>query len=188
MMRLCGGVTVGLLLLATAAPVAAAQSLADIARNEEARRKRASTARTYTNADLSASNVTTEAPSITAAEPAPAPAVVPAEDGRPAARVEEDPATGRVNINTGKAEQELDEAYWRRIARDLRGRFARAESDVAAAESELAALAPGEAHETRESTTATLMRRRKDVRLLSDELTRFLNRARTSNVPSDWVR
>lgn len=177
-------VALAVIVLAATPRVAAAQSLADVARQQEENRSKHSAVRTFTNADLSTTSPAKDAPSTT--EPA-APAAAPAKS-EPATTFEEIPGTGTLNMIVRKADEKPNEDAWRRSARDLRGRLAKAQADVAAAESELAALRPGDDQETRQATTATLTRRRNDVRLLSEELTRFVLRAQTSTIPPEWIR
>lgn len=184
MTRTSWRVALAVMLALSAARTAAAQSLADVARNEEARRMQTAPARTYTNADLNVGTAPKEEPP--AGEPDTS--IAQPEKNRRSVTIVENQETGQVNISTPAEDQKPDEAQWRRTARDLRGRLAKAQSDAAAAESELAALVPGQAQDTRQSTTAALTRRRNDVRLLSEELTRFILRAQTSKIPSDWIR
>ena len=184
MRRACCRMTIAVLMLLGAAHVGAAQSLADLARQQEARRQQASAARKYTNTDL---NVEQPAKKASPEQEPGAPSTPPEAGQRPVTIVE-NPETGTANVRTAPGVQDPDEAQWRRAARDLRGRLAKAQADIAAAESELAALAPGEDQETRQSTTATLTRRRNDVRLLSEELARFTIRAQAAKIPPEWTR
>ena len=179
------------ILLTSSIPTIGAQSLGDVARRETERRKQAASGKVYTDGDLAPSDASTARAPEGQVESAPessgdTPKTPPAPgQARPPAK----PGTEPVLI---AGRQKRDEQYWRTLARDLRGRLAKAGSDVAAREARITEIdaAPQTPTSVRERETleASLPRLQRDARSLSEELTRFLTRAQMANVPDDWIR
>jgi hypothetical protein len=176
-----------LLFLAFEGQIAAAQSLGDVAQRETERRAQTTSGRVYTNADLAPVDASTPSPVPMAAEvpPGPAPDTPPA----PAAQPTDNPGIEPVIV---KPREKRDEQYWRRLARDLRGRVAKGNANIAAQEARLAEIDAGPQTPTavreREVIAATLSRLQLDARSHSEELTRFLTRAQIANAPEEWTR
>jgi len=184
-------VAAALLFLTAAVQIAAAQSLGDVARREAERRKQAASGRVYTNGDLAPVD-----------PPAPSAAPIPVEaatgsggdtPNTPAPTQEAQPANnGGGEPVIVKGREKRDEQYWRALARDVRGRLAKATADVAARDARLAEIDAGPQTPTtvreREVISATLSRLQRDARSHSEELTRFMTRAQLAKVPEDWIR
>lgn len=180
-------VVAALLSLAFEGQIAAAQSLGDVAQREAERRKQTTSGRVYTNADLAPVDASTPSPVPMAAEvpPGPAPETPPA----PAAEPTDNPGIEPVIV---KPREKRDEQYWRTLARDLRGRVAKGNANIAAQEARLAEIDAGPQTPTavreREVISGTVSRLQRDVRFLSEELRRFVTRAQLAKVSEDWIR
>lgn len=169
--------------LLMAAP-AEAQPLADVARKEQARREAVPTpGKAYTNGDLTPDRTgapTSEAPAAaTGASP------VQEADGDTAATaggaVSREPAAG--DAAAGQAEPRLDEAYWRRQARVLRGRVEKAREALAVVSG------PSEGNERQQARVAELRAAAEGVLTRAEAtLAAFEREARTLNVPAEWIR
>lgn len=190
-MRRCWSAILGALVLTLAAQVVSAQSLADVARREEERRKQVKSGRVLTNADLgpvdSAPPQTPRTPSSTAA---------PAEDtATPAGASGPDEKAGAPDAESatpGKPREKRDEQYWRNRARDLRERLAKANSDVVGAESRLTEMdatpASPQAARERDVMAAALAKLQAEAQARLAELTRFEAFAQAQKIPPDWTR
>jgi hypothetical protein len=177
-----------LLLVSADLPLGSAQSLGDVAQREAERRKQAASGRVYTNGDLVPvdESAPPPAPVPTAAAPAPSPGE-PAS--KPAAKPTDNPGVEPVLV---AGREKRDEQYWRKLARDLRAREAKANADVAAQEARIAEIDAGPQTPTtvreREVISATLSRFQRDARSHSEELTRFLTRAQMAKISEEWIR
>jgi hypothetical protein len=170
---------VGLSAATVVAAPAGAQSLADVARNEQLRRERVEApSKTYTNADLTpdpraVSAVETSRPLTSAA----ASEADNAGDERGA-----EPADGGAGAGAVVGEG-LDEAYWRRRAAGFRLRVER----TRAALEELSK--PSEAS-PREQARLVELRARAEQALAEaeEDLWRFMQVVDARGVPLEWVR
>lgn len=184
-----------LLLLSADLPLGSAQSLGDVAQREAERRKQATSGRVYTNGDLAVVDPPSSPPPPALAAPADG---LPktADEGTPEASKKAEPAAGTAPDTAVKpplkGREKRDEQYWRTLARDLRGRFAKATADVAAREARIAEIDASPQTPTlvreREVISATLSRLQRDARSHSEELTRFLTRAGMAKVPEEWIQ
>lgn len=167
--------------LATALP-ASAQSLADVARQEAARRDSvAQPAKAYTNADLKVDPLTSHVS---------APAAGEAEQGGylsiSAGRyvtAEELIANSNANIPTG--DKILQEPHWRGQAESLRGQLMKLQQDVAA----LAATVDDESRPASERAVADRLVAQKQV-VIEDLERRWLKmekQAEIQRIPKAWL-
>jgi hypothetical protein len=176
---------VGLLLVIPA--VTSAQSLADVARAEEARRKTVKkTAKVYTNGDLK--------PDITATPPSTPPAVPAA--GEPSTQV---PA---VNLPGGKAEPlppEKDPAYWSGRMNAARAALERSRVFADALQSRINALNTdfvnrddpaqrAQIETERQKALAELDRVKKEIAEQTKAISDIEEEARKAGVPPGWLR
>lgn len=184
--------TAGLVLVATAAQ---AQSLADVARQEQERRKAIDTpARVYTEADVQKNLPLTTA----AARPQPAADPAASPDGAaPADKPAGDKATtDKAAANAGEPK---DEGAWRSKMDQARDDVARSRRLLSAMEQQLVGLgiqassaaiagqkAPDPARQ--QEAAKEVDRLRADVQKYADALTRLENDARDKGVPPGWVR
>lgn len=182
-------------LLTATVPAAPAQSLGEVARREAERRAQVKAGRAYTNADLAPGD---------ASEPAPAPSPVPgpvetvtkagtAAPATPAPGEEAEPANDPgVEPIIVKAREKRDERYWRATTQDLRRRLAKVTADAAVRSARIREIDEGPRTPTtvreREVIAASLNRLVRDARAHSEELTRFLARARIAKIPEEWIR
>ena len=188
---------------AFAAP-AQAQTLAEAAKREAARRARLTESkRVITNADLEALPTRGGAAPATPAKPdailpptvtEPAGSAVPATlDGAAAAM----PADGQSDGPT-PARVKRDEQHWRERAQVIRQRLTRLQSDAAALDGRVKALnagidtAPGSdraalAADLRQAAEA-LARVQEELRLIQGEWRAFEDKAAEANVPPAWIR
>ena len=193
---------VAALLCATfAATAAQAQSLADVARREEERRKAiGSPGRVYTNDNLP---VATSGPPV----PPPAAAVVavPAASGTsttPAPGASASTPAGSTAAANPAAKDEgvkKGEAYWRQRLQQARDAQQRAEVVVAALQSRINALTSdavnrddpaqrGVITADREKALQEMERVKKDMQQLAQAITDIQEEARRGGVPAGWVR
>jgi hypothetical protein len=180
----------GLLLVGTAAY---AQSLADVARQEQERRKAVTTpARVYTEAD-----VLKNAPLTTAAA-----RPEPARDqsaGADAATADGKAATPTADAKDKDQGLPKDEASWRGRMDQARDDLARSRRLLAAMEEQLVSLgikassaaiagqkAPDPARQ--QEAAKEVERLRADVRKYSDALSQLEGDARSTGIPPGWVR
>lgn len=183
-----GGLTA---LLVSCAQAVAGQSLADLARAQEARSGQAP-GKHYTNNDLRpepARSATTTGAPVAGTPVAPA-AAAPGADATSAAT---DPATAATPAGgqPDKLKDPRDENYWRSRMAELRARVARLRGEIAAFEGRLAALdaQPGDAGvRERGLTLASLATRQRDLVSFEEEVGRWQQRARQANVPSDCLK
>jgi hypothetical protein len=175
-----------LLLVGHFALESSAQSLGELARREEERRRQTTSGKQYTNADLPHSEGAT-VPAVIPADPAPAAPAAPA-----------DPATASrpetaADAGTARGREKRDEKYWRARARELRGHVQRTQTEIASVEGRLAGLetrattAPDALRE-RDVTSAHLRKLRQNLQSFGEEVARFEQRARADRVPADWIK
>jgi hypothetical protein len=177
---------------------AAGQSLAEVARQEAARRKTtSSTGKEFTNADLKAapqpSPGTTTAAAIGTTLPPPPPLPrdeAPAAGGQPAADAPAAPAA---------ASEQKNEAYWRGRMSTARDNLARAQTFQLALQARIAALNtdfvnrddPAQRNvvaSDRQKAMTELDRVQKDITRYQAELTAIAEEARRAGAPAAWVR
>lgn len=170
--------------LVVIASSASAQSLGDVARQEEARRaavKAAARAKVLTNADLAADpNTGATAPESAVAVPAPpaASAVAPASASSGNASVA---VTAATPADTKPKE---DEASWRRRAADLRARVEKAQKTLDGFTNGTPAEDPRE-----QARVETLMKRaQNELTRAGDTFRRLMMQADAAGVPPEWVR
>jgi hypothetical protein len=178
-----GAAAAVVIFVVTGARSASPQSLGDLARRDEERRKQAATSdRVYTNDSLEAAG----------APPAPVtPAATPAA-AAPGAQVEKDSTTGQTSVKPPtQAREKRDEQYWRKLFMDLRANVARANADLDAERTRLDAVRGDESPagvRQREVLAASIARLENAVRIQSEELQRYLTRATRAKVPEEWTR
>jgi len=113
--------------IATAAPPVTAQSLGDVARQEESRRATAKkSTRVFTNASLAA-DAKSAPPAVAAPAPAPAGGYVSKSTGQ---TVSMDEIIARSQERLAIDRKHMDENYWRRNAAGLRAQIDKAQSQV----------------------------------------------------------
>jgi len=181
-------VAAAVLFLTFEGQAAAAQSLGDVAQREAERRKQVTSGRVYTNDHLAPVDAPAVSPAAapTETEPGPTTETPPTQ---PAANPTDKPGVEPVPV---KAPQKRDEQYWRTLLRDLRGRIATVNANIAAQEARLAEIDAGPqtltATRERAIISATIASLQRDARFVTEELTRFLALAQRGNVPAEWIR
>lgn len=166
---------------------ATADQLGSVAQREAERRKQAASGRAYTNADLTPVDAAAPQASVpTEVAPVPSPET-PAT--RPTPKPTDNPGKEPILV---QGREKRDEQYWRTLARDVRTRLAKLNAEVAAHEARIAVLDAGPQTPTavreREVISGTLIDLRKDARLVSEGLARFLTRAQLAKIPEEWIR
>jgi hypothetical protein len=173
-----------LTLLVCAKPVSA-QSLADVARAEEARRRTVKgTAKVYTNDDLRGGR-------DAAPTPAPAPATTKPETAKP--------DTEKPKPEDKDAEPPKDEKYWRGRAVGLRNAVARNKVLADALQSRVNALNTDFANmddpiqraaieQNRRTTMAEMERVKQETEKLNKDIVALEDEARKASVPPGWLR
>lgn len=165
-----------------AAHVAAGQSLGDVAKKEEARRKTVkSSGKVYTNDKL---------------KPAPQPSSPgPVSEPAPAATPSTEPEPAPSDAANAKA----DESTWRKRMADAREALQRSQTFAEALQNQLNSLAtdfvnrddPAQRNviaQKRDSVTAELARVKKDVADQTKAISAIQEEARRAGVPAGWVR
>ena len=170
-------VTAGLVAPLLVALPAAAQSLAEGARREEARREAMPDAvKTYTNKDLTP-DFTKAAPTETAPAEAAPTAERPSGDASPSVAPDQPP------VSAARTEPPLDEALWRRRAAGIKAQVDKARADVVA----LDKPPVGDARE--QARIAKLLATAQSVLDRAEEAQRlFLMQADAARVPGDWIK
>lgn len=193
-----------LVILACAESAAHAQSLADLARQEEARRQAVSVpARVFTSKDVPA-----VALPVPAAVPAPGTPDAPAQPEAPATAP---PAAETVSAPPAAPSEEpapaaappssdtRDETYWRTLHADARAALERTEATLRAFEQQYEALAArfvalGDASE-RAQVVADMEKAQSEIGRLQQEyiaqaqqVTAIEEQARRAGVPPGWIR
>ena len=177
---------VAILLIGNFALESSAQSLGELARREEERRRQTPPGKQYTNADLPDTDRAT-VPAVIPPEPGPAaPATAPAD---PAA------ANGRdaeADAASPRGREKRDEKYWRARASELRGHVQRTQTEIRSVEARLATLetraATSDALQERDVTATHLRKLRQNLQSFGEEVERFEQRARADRVPADWIK
>lgn len=174
------------LIMAVCSDHIAAQSLGELGRREDARRKQVGRGKVLTDADLPsqakpASGV--PIPATTTPKPVAVPAVAPGGDANA------QPATDAKPPESADVKDPRDETYWRAGARDLSQRLQRIRTDIAVVEERLAQL-EGRSGAAREYdvTKDALARLRQDLQFFSDERQRFEQKAQLAKVPLEWLQ
>jgi hypothetical protein len=178
------------------ANVAAAQSLGDVAKKEEQRRKTVKSGKVYTNDELkrdptpsvpaSASTGTTSTPSASST-PAPAPASSGNKSGK------DDSA------NKDGSADKSDEKTWRKRITNARESLQRSQAFADALQSQLNALSTDfvnrddpiqrqQIAKQRDGVVAELDRVKKEVAAQTKAISDIQEEARRANVPAGWVR
>jgi hypothetical protein len=188
-------VAVGLAAVLTSG--APAQSLGDVAKQEDARRKSAAAAgKVYTNDDLKGA----PAPASSPAAPAPstsapggaAPVAPPAADGAKA-------ADGDAKAAAGAPTSKDDEAAWRKKRQDTQEALDRAKVLAEALQSRINGLTAdfaarddpaqrAKVARDRQTALTELERVTKEVDQRTKELANLVEEARKAGVPAGWVR
>jgi len=199
MRRICTTGVV-LLLVAAATPLAA-QSLADIARREEERRKTIATpGKLYTNESLRP-----EPPPSTPASPAqPAAAAPAAPAGAPPAAgatpgQTPNPAAGQPGSGQPVAPAPANEAEWRKRITSARDALTRSQTFAEALQSRINALSTDFVNRDdpiqrdqiaaeRQKSTSELDRVRREIQDQQKAITAIQEEARKAGVPAGWVR
>jgi hypothetical protein len=182
--------------IAGLAAVDAAQSLADVARQEEARRKAIKNpGKVYTNADLKPDPTRTAVPGPSAAVDPQPPADATAADQVP-------PLTlpgGSVEEVSGDEDEEKGELYWRQRIGTARAVLDRSRVLADALQSRLNALAtdivnrddPAQRSQLeleRQRALAELERTQKDIAAQQATISEIEEEARKAGVPAGWLR
>jgi DNA repair exonuclease SbcCD ATPase subunit len=179
-----------LLLLAASVQLVDAQSLGEIARMEEARRKAISDAKVYTNDDLPA-----------VPDPAPAAAGAPqqpAADAEPASSPEDAQSEAAASTDSSDAAPR-DQAYWSGRMTDLEAALQRTSTLLQALQSRINALTADFAGRDDPAQRAVLAEERQRAVEEFDRLTKQLEsdreairdlqeEARRASVPPGWLR
>ena len=166
------------------AHVAAGQSLGDVAKKEEARRKTIkSSGKVYTNDKL---------------KPAPQPSSPPASQTVPASTPSTEPEPAP-SAPSDTATAKTDESTWRKRMADAREALQRSQMFAAALQNQLNSLATDFVNrddpvqrnliaQKRDSVTAELERVKKDVEAQTKAINGIQEEARRAGVPAGWVR
>jgi hypothetical protein len=168
---------------------ASAQSLGDVARQEQTRRQAVSRGKVYTNENLP--NVAPSSPLPSRAAQADAPAAGQAEPAPPADAAPAGTADGDGDVK--------NEAYWRERIAAERDALARAESFAEALQSRINALStdfvnrddPAQRNVIagdRDKALAELERVRKEIQDHTRAIGEIQQEARRAGVPAGWVR
>jgi hypothetical protein len=179
----------GLVILAS---IASAQSLGDIAKKEEARRKDVKApGKVYTNGNLRADTSS------------PAPAPVPAAQAGATGTEQVPPSPSGVQPKEGDKpatdEPKKDEAYWKARVAKARGDLERAQTFADALQSRINALTTDFAARSdpaqravigtdRQKALAELDRVKKEIEANTKAIADIQDEARKTNVPAGWVR
>jgi len=182
-------------------PHAAGQSLAEVARQEAARRQSVARGKVITNDDLKPAPPGSPAPPATAAStpgttlapPPPLEKALAADEKKSA--TESEAAKGGSPATDAKK----DEKYWRQRVTTTRDNLARSQTFKVALDARIAALSADFANRDdpaqrslvasdRFKAIAELDRVKKDILQYETELTTIADEARRAGVPAGWVR
>jgi hypothetical protein len=179
---------------------APAQSLGDVARKEEARRKATASGKVYTNDDVRGA----PAPATSPAQPAAG--GVPADAAKPDAKNEAKPATGgaakagaSADPKAGAPAGKSDETAWRERRKSIQDALARAESFAGALQSQINGLTtefaarddPAQRNKIgadRQKALTELERVKKEIQQHTRALADLQEEARKAGVPPGWLR
>ena len=195
-------VRVALGLSLAAMPVVHAQSLADVARREEARRKTITApAKVYTNDSLRDPGSPPDAAAAAPATAAPAAAGQPAGGAPPATAAPPSPSgtPGQPAAAAPPAAPLPDEAAWRQRIAAARDGLARSQTFAEALQSRINALATDFAARSdpaqravistdRQKALAELDRVKQEIAQFQKSITDIQAEARKAGVPAGWVR
>jgi hypothetical protein len=183
-------VVAGLLLISLDRSAALnAQSLGAIAEREADRRKHVPQGKRYTNEELPPVPVaSTSDAAATASVPDGTNAAKPSPDGSPS----QSAATDATPPKPPKAPP-ITEAEWRAQARERRARIQKFRSEISALESRLAEVERNadvspQARSERQIYMAPLEDLRKDLQKWLAEFGRFEQKARTAQIPLEWIQ
>lgn len=188
----------GLLALLLTTGLVSAQSLGDVARQEEVRRKAAAPAgKVYTNGDLK------DAPAPALLPPAPLGAAPSAPDAKTETKGDAKPAAGDGKTDTKAeakpADGKQDEAAWRKRKQTLQESLDRSKTFAEALQSRINGLTadfaarddPAQRNAVgadRQRSLTELDRVKKEIQQFTDALAALQDEARKSGVPAGWVR
>lgn len=184
----------GAALVLAGGAVAGAQSLADVARQEQSRRKQApAPTKVYTNQDLARVDApaATPAAATPAAEAAAPQAAAP--EGAAAAAPPSRPATD------ARPEPEKGEKYWRERVGTARGDLERSKTFAEALQARIGALTqdfvnrddPGQravVEQNRQKAVAELERVQREIAAQTKAIAGIEDEARKAGVPAGWLR
>ncbi len=183
--------TLALLLLVLPVQLATAQSLAELAKKEEARRRQVNTGKVYSNKDLP--------PVPAAAVPAAATTEpVSAQPPKTETATASKPGDAADKAAADKGEKK-DEAWWRKRVTTTRDSLTRSQTFKEALQTRLNALStdfvnrddPAQKAQIavdRQKTLAEMERVTREITQLQKELTDIADEARRTGVPAGWVR
>jgi hypothetical protein len=172
--------------LGTASVPLAGQTLADVAKKEEERRKNLkSSGKTYTNKDLG---------SLPAGTPAPPPAATPA-----VAATDASAAKNKESEKAGEKEPVKDQAYWSGRMKELQTQLQRDQTYVDAMQTRVNSLATdfvnrddpaqrGALASERQKVLGELDRLKKQIEAEKKAIADLEEEARRANVPPGWLR
>jgi len=172
--------------LGTASVPLAGQTLADVAKKEEERRKNVkATGKTYTNKDLG---------SLPPGTPAPPPAPTPA-----AAAADASAAKDKETEKSGEKEPVKDQAYWSGRMKELQTQLQRDQTYVDAMQTRVNSLATdfvnrddpaqrGALASERQKVLGELDRLKKQIEAEKKAIADLEEEARRANVPPGWLR
>jgi hypothetical protein len=172
--------------LGTASVPLAGQTLADVAKKEEERRKTVkATGKTYTNKDLG---------SLPPGTPAPPPAPTPA-----AAAADASAAKDKETEKSGEKEPVKDQAYWSGRMKELQTQLQRDQTYVDAMQTRVNSLATdfvnrddpaqrGALASERQKVLGELDRLKKQIEAEKKAIADLEEEARRANVPPGWLR
>jgi hypothetical protein len=176
---------------------APAQSLGDVARKEEARRKATASGKVYTNDDVRVAPLPAASPATGA---------TPADAAKPEAKSEAKPATGgdakagaSSDPKAGTPDGKNDEAAWRERRKSIQDALARAESFAGALQSQINGLTtefaarddPAQRNRIgadRQKALTELERVKKEIHQHTKALADLQEEARKAGVPPGWLR
>lgn len=211
---LCSRSLAGLLMLTLVSAPAAAQSLGEVARREQARRETAPKGKLYTNDSLPADTLPPPATPVRRSGPAPqasrdgaavadtevvADAAPAAEQGGAPQAASEPAAPDASQSEPGKADAKKDEAHWKDRITKARQALSRDESFAEALQSRINALSTDFVNRDdpaqravigadRDKALAELERVKRDIQNHQKGLAAIREEARREGVPPGWVR
>lgn len=166
-----------------------AQSLGDVARKEQERRKQTPPGKQYTNDNLRSEPKPSAPDAVRPIAGAPAKAA----DAAKPTPVEAPSASSSAaeNASAPLVREKRDETHWRTRARELRGRVQQTRDEIASVEVRLADLdaqSGASVARERDVTAGALSKLRQNLQFFLAEVDRFEQRARSEKVPADWIK
>jgi len=198
-------VVVFVALAATLTSGAPAQTLGDVARKEEARRKATANGKVYTNDDLRGAPAPAASPAQPAA-PTQGAGATPADAAKPEAKSDDKPAAGgdakagaSSDPKAGTPDGKSGEAAWRERQKSIQDALARAESFAGALQSQINGLTtefaarddPAQRSKVageRQKALTELDRVKKEIQQHTKALADLQDEARKAGVPPGWLR